>query len=422
MRFLLQHAALLAMVSVAPGCAPANPSPSTERPLSAPAAGGRHVAQFVARVDRAAHALTIKRALPSGVSAAPLQPQSVDPIPIDQTGGPLPPPDNVDLVSTHCIDGYPASRTFQCDVEMRSTYTRSLSNVYVQIASVTLNGSPITGYDGSNSDAYNPLGVDPTHGLWGYTNASLDPNAISGVLTSLATGFNTGTRTWIFENAADENIDYYIDVFASEGFSSYSLSSPNPSLGGYVDACAGGTSVTAESMTNIPLPFDFTLYNTNATSVNIARSGQITFGLTPLALTGSSVPLPTPNAPRPAFFPFWDAIGATTTDAEAQMCFQTFGAAPNRRFAIEWRNLDFLNAPGGPNLGASLNFEVFLFEGTGEIDTVYGPMTGDGTSDGRESGALATVGLQDETGTVATSESGTEDYGSGDSWGYIPAP
>jgi hypothetical protein len=66
--------------------------------------------------------------------------------------------------------------------------------------------------------------------------------------------------------------------------------------------------------------------------------------------------------------------------------------------------------------------EVFLFEGTSEIDTVYNAMTGDATSDGRENGALATVGLQDETGTIATAEYQSQSFGTGFSWGYLPSP
>jgi hypothetical protein len=49
-------------------------------------------------------------------------------------------------------------------------------------------------------------------------------------------------------------------------------------------------------------------------------------------------------------------------------------------------------------------------------------MTSDAASEGRETGAFATVCLQDETGTVTTSEYEQEDYGSGNSWGYIPLP
>jgi hypothetical protein len=78
----------------------------------------------------------------------------------------------------------------------------SLANVYAQVSLITLNGSPTNAYDATNSDASNTLGLDATYGLWGYTNASEDPNAISGVLTSIATSFNTGTRTRRAQNAS----------------------------------------------------------------------------------------------------------------------------------------------------------------------------------------------------------------------------
>ena len=352
-----------------------------------------------------------------------LEPLSTDPVTISQSGGgSLQPANSVDLVSTNCIDGYPGAATFQCDVQLNSFYSRSLANVYVQVTSVTLNGSPVAGYDGTNSDATNPLGLDATHGLWGYNNASVDVNAANPVLSSKAIGFNGGTRTWMFQNTADQNVSYTFAVFASKGFSSYTFGFPNGSLPGYVDACTGGTSTTAASKTNITLPFDFTIYNTNTTRVNIARNGQITFAATNLTASGTSVALPSAAAPHPSFFAFWDNLGRTTSDP-GQMCYQTIGTAPNRMFVIEWRTFDFLNAPEGPNLGSSLDFEAFLFEGTGEIDTIYNTMNGQaGSVAGRENGSQATVGLQNETGTVATAEHNIQDYGTGNSWSYLPSP
>jgi hypothetical protein len=115
------------------------------------------------------------------------------------------------------------------------------------------------------------------------------------------------------------------------------------------------------------------------------------------------------------------------------MCTETFGTAPNRLFGVEWFDYDFNTPPpgslgDGPNQGANLDFEAFLYEGTGEIDTVYNTMSpGTGTSPtaGRESGGLATTGLQNETGTVATSDhdnTGGFGYGAGNGWSYIPSP
>ncbi len=188
-----------------------------------------------------------------------------------------------------------------------------------------------------------------------------------------------------------------------------------------MDACSGGTSFTTPSKTGIALPFDFTLYNTNSTNVNVARNGQITVGSTTLDASGTSVALPASagGVPKPVFFAFWDNL-AVARRAE-KICYQTIGSAPNRQFVIEWRGLNFANAPGN-SPASSLDFEAFLYEGTGEIDTVYNSMVGGATSGGRETGTQATVGMQDETAANATMEHDVADYGTGNAWSYVPNP
>ena len=68
-------------------------------------------------------------------------------------------------------------------------------------------------------------------------------------------------------------------------------------------------------------------------------------------------------------------------------CAPTSGSAPNRLFNIEWRATYFSG-------GASLNFEVRLYEGQARLDLIYGALNGTGSS--------ATVGLQKDTGSAFT--------------------
>jgi hypothetical protein len=394
----------------------------------------RQIGQFTATFDRKTHTMSIKPiGTPVSLADDTLEPESQDSITVSQKGGGTcgsagQPCNTVDLVSTNCVDTFATGgHTFQCDVEMRSYFnTRSLANVYAQITAAS-----ISGYDGIDSDTdstYSPP-LDNTHGLWSYQNGSTNGPFLSlndGSNGGNGNGNNSATRTWEFNNTSDQNVVYTIAVWASKGFSSYLFGFANSS---YVDACSGGTAVVAASKTNITVPFDFTIYNTNTTRVNIARNGQMTFGATAITNSNAPIALPSTSAPHPVLFPFWDdlAYGAAAppinpTAAAGEMCYQTIGSAPSRQFVVEWRNMNFGNAPG-KSPASSLDFEAFLYEGTGEIDTVYNEMLG---TTGRETGTQATIGVQNESGTSTESDHDLSplagDYSSGNGNSYVPSP
>jgi len=453
------------------------PVPS-EEPVSAnitnafggPSAGPRNSAklgEFTVAVDHKSRTLSFKP-----VGGTPLilddnlQPLSQNSITDDQGGGGVcgaggQACNTIDLVSTSCNDTYDATTggvqpgaTFQCDVEMRSYYkNRALPNVYAQISAETLSGVATDAYDAiSGSDDTDTTYTPPlsnTHGLWAYQNGSSNGAFLSandGSNGGNGSGLNAASRTWQFLNPQDQNVVYTISIWASLAYSRYQQTFGNSS---YVAVCphAGGTGTveSATSKTKIALPFDLTVYQNNYNTgssnqeINVAQNGQITFGAptgtSALDASGTAVALPSTatNVPRPAFFAFWDNLKKSTTDANADICTQLIGTAPNRQFVIEWYDYDFTTAPpgtakDGPNKGSSLDFEVFIDEGSGEIDTVYNNMvlaTGAGTTANRESGSLATVGIQDATGTVATADyknASGNTYGTGDAWSYIPLP
>ena len=147
------------------------------------------------------------------------------------------------------------------------------------------------------------------------------------------------------------------------------------------------TGLTGESVTTtLPLPFDFGLYNGRYSSVNISTDGYVNFIPTSNVFGNSSIP--NPNDPNAAIFAFWDGIfvdgstGTVTTD--------TVGTAPNRKFVIEWRNVLIFDNPAWP-----VSFQLQLGE-DGSIVSRY-DSTG---SDPFQRGAAATVGIEDQTGTI----------------------
>ena len=182
----------------------------------------------------------------------------------------------------------------------------------------------------------------------------------------------------------------------------------------FVDACANGTSVGKVSSSSQTMPFAFLFHDAGSTAVEFTKRGMITFGGASGTTSGENLVLPDSGAPGPAVYAFWDDIdfgGANST-----MCYQTIGSAPNRKYVIEWKDMDFVDAADGV---ASLTFEAILSEGTNNIDVVYDTMTGP-TS--RADGDSATVGVQNATGTVSTSEIDTPDFGSGNAYAFVPQP
>jgi hypothetical protein len=350
---------------------------------------------------------------------ADLQPQNMYSLDLDQYGGGTPnPPNIVDMITdtNSCEDNYAVNQTFQCGVTLRQFYSRSWSNTFVEVTSILSDsGADISAtHAGVNSYSGDTFGIDASKGLWEYTATG----AQQGCLAQSPN--NTGDQTWIFANPDDADTNYTFAIWATEYYADYTLSFGNL---GYMDACSGGTVVTGNSKTGIALPFDFTIYGVNTSTVNIARNGQLTFGSTALTVSNSPIALPSTSAPHPVLFTFWDALKYGTG---GQMCYQTVGTAPGRQFLVEWQNMTFSAGAGATTSPpASLDFEAYLYEGSGEIDTVYNTMTGNSGTNGRENGATAQVGIQDSTGTISTSEFQDDlgdSYGSGNAYSYIPSP
>lgn len=171
----------------------------------------------------------------------------------------------------------------------------------------------------------------------------------------------------------------------------------------------GGTAVTFGSndddSTLVPLGFPFEWYGVTYTAVNVATNGfavlaescqtSITcpdFGTCVggscelgFASTGAPGPFPDTNEPNSVIAPFWDDL---FVQAGSQVLTALEGAAPNRVFVIEWRNIG--HYPSG-TVG-SANFQVRLSE-SGTIRMAWGSASGATAWDGN-------IGLENPDGTV----------------------
>jgi hypothetical protein len=370
------------------------------------------IAEFTAVMNHKTHKLVFTPVPKKDQSTGTVTPDSLNavPDPLGVNGNPA--SGNADLVTTSCNDPYPAQQTFTCTVNLVSGFTRDVANFYVQISNATLNGITTNSYDATNSDpeldTTNDGALQVSHGLWGYNNTSVNSAAAFPFLGPSGGGFNTGTRTWIFSNPSNQSVVYTILVWATPFWATYTIGNSNGdgTYGnmGYTDACAGGASSTSTSAIAVNLPFDFTLYNTDQTTWYVCPlTGQLASSASHCE-SGFLAPvnLPSASVQQPVFFPFWDKLkyGAASTDqapadsspTAGRVCYQTIGSAPNRMEVIEWRNMDFSNAP---DQGSSLDFEAFLYEGTGEIDLYYEEMANAaGDTSGRAGCTQCTIGGQ----------------------------
>ncbi|GIF20872.1 protocatechuate 3,4-dioxygenase beta subunit [Actinoplanes tereljensis] len=159
---------------------------------------------------------------------------------------------------------------------------------------------------------------------------------------------------------------------------------------GTFTAAANVLALTGDEATaGVTFPFAFQFHGQAYTSATVSTNGFLTFG-TALGTDNYVNPaMPTAAAPNAVVAPFWDDL---QIDASASVRTDTIGAAPNRKYIIEWRNALF--RPSGPD---RITFEAVFSETTNQIAFNYGTL-----STTLQQGAGATIGIENASGTVAT--------------------
>lgn len=184
-----------------------------------------------------------------------------------------------------------------------------------------------------------------------------------------------------------------------------------PSFYSFKDASigAGGTPLIFpngdDSVSQISLPFTFSLFNdifAPGEPLSISINGWISLaGATDHAYQNSTLPATTVTqtaggtgaVPAALIAPFWDDL--TLEPGTSFVNVRTAGTAPNRQLIVEWTKASIVN-DSGIDQNASVTFEAVLFEGSNDIQFMYGDMSGP-LSDG----SSATVGMQNLSRTTA---------------------
>ena len=151
-----------------------------------------------------------------------------------------------------------------------------------------------------------------------------------------------------------------------------------------------GTGSLDDGFQTIPMGFTFNLYNIPYTNAFVSTNGHITFTAGSTAFVNGTIPsTATPNA---AIYPLWDDLDARF---QGTIVTQTLGTAgTDLRFIAQWNNVPQFNIAISSN-----TFQVVIFE-TGVVQLRYG------TIDVEAFAGDYTVGIENETGTIATSISG----------------
>ncbi|HTJ35982.1 MAG TPA: carboxypeptidase-like regulatory domain-containing protein, partial [Dactylosporangium sp.] len=140
----------------------------------------------------------------------------------------------------------------------------------------------------------------------------------------------------------------------------------------------------------VTLPFPVKFYGTTYTSVWVDTNGVASF-VQPSGSSWNHTAIPSAAASgkaNGAVYPFWADLNV---DASASVRTAVIGTAPNRQFVIEWRNVQFFESAR-----TRASFEI-VFSENGDIAVAWADI--DGTT--FEPGGAATVGIENQAGTVA---------------------
>jgi subtilisin family serine protease len=147
------------------------------------------------------------------------------------------------------------------------------------------------------------------------------------------------------------------------------------------------TIVPISSMTgkaDVTLPFPVTFYGQTYETATVTEYGYLNFGSS-ATVVASNVQVPSPSLPNGAIYPFWTTM---YLDAQSSVRTELAGAAPDRQFVIEWRDMVSWTS------SSRARFEIVLNE-SGPITLQYAT-----ANDPWQQGNAATIGLENESGTV----------------------
>ncbi len=149
-----------------------------------------------------------------------------------------------------------------------------------------------------------------------------------------------------------------------------------------------GWGYTPQTM-SINLPFPVGFFGQTYSSLVVRGDGMITFDMsTSFSTTRTMRPIPGAAPPHNFVAGWWDQMVCNNSPG-GPLKTQVVGTAPSRKFVIEWNNCRRYASSG------EATFQIWLSEGSDEVEVRYGPLTGSNTWQ-------ATMGVENHDGTDGT--------------------
>jgi hypothetical protein len=337
-----------------------------------------------------------------------------------QTGGSTPVTYNWNTgESVAAITKSPASTTTYTVTVTDACSTTASASVSVSVTTtpvVTITSNPANAnICGSGSVQLTATGATS----YSWSSGSGNPNTVSPTVTTVytVTGTTSGctataTKTVSVYNAPSVTVSATpatICVGSNSSLSAtpvqtfnvthYSFAASTGTFTPITGGTAVATTVSAadflgdtKTSVNIPIGFSFNYEGVAYTQLKAMSDGYITFNLSNTSNLTNNLAT---GAARPCIAPLWDDLDGASGSGSAS--YVTTGTPGNRVFTIEWLNWQWNYSASG----ATISFQVKLYEADGKIEFIYR----------QESGAVnsgsASIGLAGATSGKFLSLNGT---------------
>jgi hypothetical protein len=170
----------------------------------------------------------------------------------------------------------------------------------------------------------------------------------------------------------------------------------------FTDISTSGTALTISDpddtiVNGVALPFAFTYYGANYTTLSVNTNGLLRFNYTGTETTASNDTVPSFAAPNNLLAPYWDDLVFKSTP---NLRIQTIGAAGARQFIVQWTGISLFEHPAA----GVMTFQVRLYEGSNDIVFAYylagAPPAAPGTVSANTAGDGATIGIENQNGSI----------------------
>ncbi len=225
-----------------------------------------------------------------------------------------------------------------------------------------------------------------------------------GTISSWSWNFGDGSAPSTTQNPAhvfsrEGNFTVTLTVSGASGSSS-SKSRGIAAVANYQIQAGTFSWIDPSGMTQLPLsndgvsgpqalPFTFSFYGQGYSQIYVGANGLLGFVNQGLG-TAANTDLPNAAAPNAVICPYWDDLDPS---GSGSVRIGTVGTSPNRKVVVSWVSVPHRSKPP-----ISLTFQAVLMEGSNQILFQYQSVS---ASKSLGAGRSATVGLENESGSVA---------------------